>query len=140
MERGDQNPITRVDWLLQSAGIQASALAPKARRAVFNLPNGRGQQVFYSLGGTLSNDVVLDVVSPVANLDQHPMSGELALATLRAADKLKIGGFLINRSLLVVRHGSLLSTVTPDSLMAVTQALAMAADDAEAQLTGENRM
>jgi hypothetical protein len=128
-----------VTKLCDQAGLKTQRPDDNVVIARFRVNDGRTQTLLFMNSGELAGKPIVKITSPVANLTQHPINGDAAIALLKKAGSVKIGSFSIQGDLLMVHQGMILSELTPAELKDIAFTLAYFADDAEKGLTGGDR-
>jgi hypothetical protein len=141
--RGGASPqggttLEHVSKLLDQTGLRYEGLETGSIRLIFGLDDDRVQQIVIQDGGELGELPIINVVSPVADLNDHPISPEAAIGLLQASGQLKVGSFFIGGETLLFGYTAFLADLSPDLLCVICQVVAQTADEAEGDLTGQD--
>jgi Putative bacterial sensory transduction regulator len=130
--------VERVTELCKAAGIKVRGVDEDGLAADFVFENDRSQQIVFTKAGELLGKTIVGISSPVAHLDDHPLTPDAAQAVLRVNGRLKLGSFAVSPEgdVLVVQQNMLLEDLVADELKTIVLTLVKVADDAERELTG----
>ena len=130
----------RIQKLADETGMKVQASNENNVKAVFGLENDRSQQVHFAPAGKIGDRPIVRIYSPVANLDEHPLTSESAQQLLTASSQMLLGAFAITSNWLVVQQDMLLNELTAREMRDVAEVVTKLADDAERDLTGQDKL